>query len=112
MADLWHTGPGWPMVRCTAGDPPRPPTPGWTTVWVPGGCWACMDGAPFASWATGAWAALAATLAEPLRKAFRDHVDAHGCYLDTCAKSLRLWDLLPEGDRVLLGTAQFGGGSA
>jgi hypothetical protein len=54
----------------------------------------------------------AVTLAEPLRKAFREHLDVHGCgtgdsgdprYVGGCAhcpEAMRLWDLLPDGDRI------------
>ena len=57
----------------------------------------------------------AMTLAEPLRKALDTHLDEHGCGTgDTtdpryvggfwyCPEAKRLWDLLPEGDRIVFG---------
>jgi len=55
---------------------------------------------------------VAATLAEPLRKAFDRHMDQHGCgepgnpeyagFL-RCPEALALWKLLPEGDTIAYG---------
>ncbi|GAA2644488.1 hypothetical protein GCM10010399_92990 [Dactylosporangium fulvum] len=67
------------------------------------------------TWADGVWAALGATLAEPLHKAFRDHLDEHRCgtgdyrsphYVGGfahCPAAMELWELLPDGDRIVLG---------
>ena len=57
---------------------------------------------------------VAATLAEPLRRAFRAHLDEHGCatrdpgdprYIGGfghCEEAMRLWYLQPAGDRVVI----------
>jgi hypothetical protein len=45
---------------------------------------------------------VAAMLAEPLRRALRQHMDEHGCMLFGCTEARRLWELLPDGDRILL----------
>jgi hypothetical protein len=61
------------------------------------------------NFAHGVWTALAITLAEPLRKALADHVEACGCGkpggggIAWCATGSALWDLLPAGDQVLFG---------
>jgi hypothetical protein len=83
------------------------------------------------NWAHGIWRALAVTLAEPLRKAFHEHVETHGCgclgaYPSTahlctdpsghqengghafpgwnhCPVAMRLDELLPDGDRIAYG---------
>lgn len=64
-------------------------------VWVDPDCWA-----------RGPWQALAATLAEPLRKAFAAHLDEHGCAERTgfayCDEAMRLFRLLPAGDRTVV----------
>lgn len=60
--------------------------------------------------AYGVWHALAVTLAAPLRKAFVDHLDEHGCGAGSgptyiggffhCPEAKRLYELLPRGDRM------------
>jgi hypothetical protein len=57
----------------------------------------------------------ATTLAEPLRQAFRRHLDDHGCGTGDhrsptfvggfahCPAALRLYTLLPDGDQVAVG---------
>lgn len=62
--------------------------------------------------AYGVWHALAVTLAAPLRKALEDHLDEHGCGAGSgptyiggfihCPEAKRLFELLPDGDRVLI----------
>jgi hypothetical protein len=46
------------------------------------------------------------TLAEPLRKAFREHLGEHGCEepygFAYCPDAVRLWDMLPAGDRIVI----------
>ena len=56
---------------------------------------------------------VAMTLAEPLRQAFGRHLDEHGCgdrdgprYIGgftRCEEAMRLWHLLPPGDRIVMG---------
>jgi hypothetical protein len=50
---------------------------------------------------------VAALLAEPLRQAFKRHLDEHGCAeirgFAYCPEAMRLFDLLPDGDRVVIG---------
>ena len=58
---------------------------------------------------------VAMTLAEPLRKALDAHLDEHGCgtgdsadprYVGGfwyCPEAKRLWDMLPAGDRIVVG---------
>lgn len=76
------------------------------------------------NFAHGVWTALATTLAEPLRKAFNDHCDEHGCGcpggkfcenpeghestdghqvagVAHCVEGSRLFSLLPDGDRII-----------
>lgn len=69
------------------------------------------------AWAHGAWEAVAVTLAEPLRKAFQGHLNTHLCgtgdhrsphYVGGfihCPTAAELWELLPEGDRVVFGAS-------
>jgi hypothetical protein len=49
---------------------------------------------------------VAMTLAEPLRKAFREHLGEHGCEepygFAYCPDAVRLWDMLPAGDRIVI----------
>jgi hypothetical protein len=61
-----------------------------------------------------AFTVVAVTLAEPLRRAFDKHLDEHGCgtgdpadprYVSGfihCPAARELWDLLPDGDRIML----------
>lgn len=53
--------------------------------------------------AHGVWTALGVTLAEPLRRAFWNHVNEHGCPggIVHCDEAMALWDLLPDGDRIV-----------
>ena len=48
---------------------------------------------------------VAATLAEPLRRAFRAHLDEHGCGFLSCPEAAELWDLLPDCERIAFGYA-------
>ena len=62
-----------------------------------------------------AFSIVAMTLAEPLRRAFHAHLDEHGCGTgDTaspryvggfihCSRARELWDMLPGGDRIVIG---------
>jgi hypothetical protein len=112
VLDRFHTSSGYAMARCTAYDPPSKPLDGWTIV---PGCWLCDADFPFATWATGAFSALAMTLAAPIRKAFNDHMDTHLCgtgdsssrhYIggfSNCPTARELFELLPEGEKVLRG---------
>jgi len=64
--------------------------------------------------AEACYTVVAATLAEPLRRAFLAHTDEHGCgtpgtpaYAEfagfgNCPEADRLWHLLPDGDRILI----------
>lgn len=56
------------------------------------------------NFAYGVWTAVAMTLAEPLRKAFRGQ---HGCSarggFGKCSEAMKLYELQPEGDKVILG---------
>jgi hypothetical protein len=57
---------------------------------------------------------VAATLAEPLRRALDAHLDEHGCgtgdtadpnYVSgflNCPDAKKLWDMLPAGDRIVI----------
>lgn len=49
----------------------------------------------------------AITMAEPLRRAFREHLDAHGCAerlgFAYCPEAVRLFELLPAGDTITIG---------
>jgi hypothetical protein len=50
---------------------------------------------------------VAATLGEVLRRAYREHVSAHGCGtaelpIFSCPDGYRLWHLRPEGDQIAL----------
>jgi hypothetical protein len=57
---------------------------------------------------------VAATLAEPLRRALDAHLDEHGCgtgntadprYIGGflhCPEAEKLWDMLPAGDRIMI----------
>lgn len=46
---------------------------------------------------------VAVTLAEPLRKALRAHLDGHQCSgVLSCQEANALWELLPDGDRILM----------
>lgn len=65
-------------------------------------------------WASGAWQALAITLAQPLRKAFDGHCAAHRCGdpsnpeargIMHCPEAWTLWGLLPDGDRIMVGSS-------
>lgn len=54
-----------------------------------------------------AYTVIAATLAEPLRRALDRHLAGHGCGsrppgFGYCPEATRLWDLLPDGDRILI----------
>lgn len=65
------------------------------------------------NFAHGVWTAVAMTLAEPLRKAFADHLDEHGCSATSgptaiggfgkCPEAMRLFELQPEGDKLIVG---------
>lgn len=47
---------------------------------------------------------VAMTLAEPLRKAVRAHLDEHGCSgVLSCPEANRLFRLLPAADQILIG---------
>lgn len=52
---------------------------------------------------------VAATLAEPIRRAFVAHLDEHGCGgpdgpgFIHCPQARELWDMLPDGDRIVIG---------
>jgi hypothetical protein len=50
---------------------------------------------------------VAKTLAEPLRQMFKRHLDEHGCAetygFAYCPEAMRLFNLLPDGDRVVVG---------
>lgn len=65
------------------------------------------DGERKPSIAQTAYTITATTLAEPLRRAFSKHVDEHGCAARTgfayCDEAMRLFRLLPDGDRVIVG---------
>lgn len=75
-------------------------------------CWKC--GHPDPDLAHYVMEFVAAKLAEPLRLALDSHLDEHGCgtgnYKDPryiggfshCPTAEALWDLLPDGDRILL----------
>lgn len=56
-----------------------------------------------------AWRVVAALLAEPLRRAFEDHLDTHGCAerygFAYCPEAMELFMLLPIGDRVIVAAA-------
>lgn len=44
-------------------------------------------------------------LMQPIRKALNDHFDGHDCGetgFFYCPEAKRLWDLLPDGDRIVL----------
>lgn len=45
---------------------------------------------------------IAATLAEPLRRAVRRHLEEHGCDLFRCETATELWYLQPGGDSIIL----------
>jgi hypothetical protein len=72
------------------------------------------EGTPKPSLAEFGYEMVARLLAEPLRKALDGHLDEHNCGTgDTsspdyvggfthCPEAKRLWDLLPDGDRILL----------
>ena len=73
------------------------------------GCWACAEGVGFAGWDHSVWRTVAVMLAEPLRKAFDAHLDEHRCgdpYVGIgfahCREAMELWDLLPDGDRIVI----------
>lgn len=79
------------------------------------GCIWCSDGYGIAGWDHGVWTALAITLAQPLRDALDRHFDEHLCgtgdhrsphYIGgfgNCPTAMQLFELLPDGDRILLG---------
>jgi len=72
-----------------------------------------IDVAPDTLAAAG-YTVVAVTLAEPLRRALDRHLDEHGCgtgdhtdprYVGgflNCPAAKELWDLLPDGDRIVL----------
>lgn len=79
-------------------------TGGWGGLWV-------EVPAPRRDWAHGVWEALAITLAEPLRRAFDQHLAEHGCGtegmpLDQCPEAVELWHLLPDGDTIAFAAPQ------
>jgi hypothetical protein len=53
--------------------------------------------------AHGVWTAVAATLAAPLRRAFDEHLDEHGCAqrggFGYCEEAMHLYRLQPQGDQ-------------
>lgn len=68
------------------------------------------DHDPKATLAHSGFELVAALLAEPLRRAFHEHLAEHGCAdpdrgghgFGHCPEAMRRWELLPDGDRVLL----------
>lgn len=68
-------------------------------------CWKCGRERPDLAHAVFEY--VAALLAEPLRAAFDAHLDECGCGhngvgIAHCDAAMVLWDLLPDGDRVII----------
>jgi hypothetical protein len=76
-------------------------------------CWKCYRKNPDLT--HNVFEYVAAVISEPLRKAFHDHLDAHGCgigdYEDGryiggfshCPEAVRLFGLQPEAEQVIIG---------